>query len=71
MDGLAARFLFPTIGEVNVSGSLQVRPVPAFALKVDSRLSLGPLYSLTAQAGSAQANRMSLDGHPWGGDPGA
>ena len=62
VEGLAARFLFPTIGEVNISGSLHARPAPAFALKIDSRLSLGPLYSLTGQAGSAQANRLSLEG---------
>jgi hypothetical protein len=62
LEGFAARFLFPTIGEINVSGSLHTRPSAAFALKIDSRLSLGPLYSLTGQAGSAQASRMSLDG---------
>jgi len=62
VESLAARFLFPTIGEVNVAGSLQARPAPAFALKVDSRLSLGPLYSLTSQAGSAQSGRMKLEG---------
>jgi hypothetical protein len=62
VEGLTARFLFPTIGEVNVSGSLHVRPAPAYDLKADARLSLGPLYSLTAEAGSAQANRMSLEG---------
>ena len=62
VEGLVARFLFPTIGEIDVAGSLQARPAPAFDLKVDSRLSLGPLYSLTAQAASAQAGRMSLGG---------
>jgi hypothetical protein len=62
VEGLAARFLFPTIGEVGVSGSLQSRPAPAFDLKADARLSLGPLYSLTSQAGGAQPNRMSLEG---------
>ena len=62
VDGLEARFLFPTIGQIDVSGSLKSRPSPAFALKIDSRLSLGPLYSLTAQAESAQASRMSVEG---------
>ncbi len=62
VEGLAARFLFPTIGEINVAGSLQARPAPKFDLKVDSRLSLGPLYSLTSQAGSPQSGRMRLEG---------
>ncbi len=62
VDGLEARFLFPTIGQIDVSGSLHARPSPAFTLKIDSRLSLGPLYSLTGQAGSAQASRMSVGG---------
>lgn len=62
VEGLTAGFLFPTIGEVNVSGSLYARPAPAFTLKIDSRMSLGPLYSLIGQAGSAQENRMTLKG---------
>jgi hypothetical protein len=62
VEDLAVRFLFPTIGEIGVFGSFLAGPVPAFALKLESKLSLGPLYSLAAQAGSAQANRMSLKG---------
>jgi hypothetical protein len=62
VEGLAVRFLFPTIGEVSVSGSLHARPAAAFVLKADARLSLGPLYSLTAQAGTTQPDRMSLEG---------
>ncbi len=62
VEELAARFLFPTIGQVDVSGSFRAAPSPAFALKIESRLDLAPLYSLTAQAGSSQAKRMSLEG---------
>ena len=62
VDGLTARFLFPTIGEVNVAGSVTTRPAPSFDLRTDARLSLGPLYSLYTQAGVAQENRMSLEG---------
>jgi len=62
MDGLAARFLFPTIGEVNLTGSVKTRPSPAFELRSDVRLSLGPLYSLYTQAGVSQENRMILEG---------
>ncbi len=62
LDGLAARFFFPTIGEVNVAGSISLRPAPSFDLRTDARLSLGPLYSLYTQAGVAQENRMSVEG---------
>jgi len=62
VDGLAARFLFPTIGEVNLAGSVATRPSPSFDLRTDARLSLGPLYSLYTQAGVAQENRMSVEG---------
>jgi hypothetical protein len=62
VDGLAARFLLPTIGEVNFAGSVKTMPLPAFDLRSDARLSLGPLYSLYTQAGVAQENRMSLEG---------
>ena len=62
VDGLAARFFFPTIGEVNLTGSVRMRPSPAFDFRSEARLSLGPLYSLYAQAGVAQENRMSLEG---------
>jgi len=62
VDGLTASFLSPTIGEVNVAGSVKTRPAPSFDLRTDARLSLGPLYSLYTQAGVAQENRMSLEG---------
>jgi hypothetical protein len=62
VEGLAARFLLPTIGEVNVAGSVMTKPALAFDLRSDARLSLGPLYSLYTQAGVAQENRMSLEG---------
>jgi len=62
VDGLAARFFFPTIGEVNLAGAVNTWPSPSFDLRTDARLSLGPLYSLYTQAGVAQENRMSLEG---------
>ena len=62
VDGLTARFLFPTIGEVNLAGSVTTRPSPSFDLRTDARLSLGPLYSLYPQAGVAEENRMSVEG---------
>lgn len=62
VDGLAARFYFPTIGEIDVTGSAKTRPAPSFDLRTEARLSLGPLYSLYTQAGVAAENRMSLEG---------
>jgi hypothetical protein len=62
VDGLAARIFFPTIGEVNLAGSVMIKPSPSFDLRTDARLSLGPLYSLYTQAGVAQENRMSFEG---------
>ena len=61
-DGLTARFLLPTIGEINLAGSAGTRPSPSFNLRTDARLSLGPLYSLYTQAGVAQEIRMVVEG---------
>ncbi|HUT08129.1 MAG TPA: hypothetical protein VMY15_04730, partial [Candidatus Latescibacteria bacterium] len=62
VDGLTARFLLPTIGEVNVAGSVTTRSAPSFDLRTDARLSLGPLYSLYSQAGASEETRMKLEG---------
>ena len=62
VDGLAARFLLPTIGEVDVTGSVQILPSPSFDLRTEARLSLGPLYSLYSQAGVSDEARMRLEG---------
>ena len=62
MDVLAARFVFPTIGEVNLSGIVKIRPSTSFDLSSEARLSLGPLYSLYAQTGVSEENRMTLEG---------
>jgi hypothetical protein len=62
VDGFTARFLFPTLGEVNLAGSVMTQPSLSFDLRTDARLNLGPLYSLYTQAGVAQENRMSVEG---------
>ncbi len=62
VDSLTARFLFPTIGEVNVAGSVMTRPAPSFDLRTEARLSLGPLYPLYTQAGASEETRMNLEG---------
>jgi len=62
IEDLAARFLLPTIGQIDVTGSVQTRPAPSFTLKTEAHLSLGPLYSLYSQAGVSEEARMKLEG---------
>ncbi len=62
VDGLAARFLLPTIGEVNVAGSVTTRPAPSFDLRMGARLSLGPLYPIFTQTGASEEARTILEG---------
>lgn len=62
MDGLTARFDLPTIGEVGLTGWAATQPSPAFELRSDARLSLGPLYSLYTQASIADRQRLNLEG---------
>jgi hypothetical protein len=62
VEGLTARFLFPTIGEIGLNGSVRTRPLPSFDLSSDARLSLGPLYSLYTQAGASEETRMNIEG---------
>lgn len=62
VDGLEARFVLPTIGEVDVTGSAKIHPAPSFDLRTEARLSLGPLYSLYSQAGVSEEARMRLEG---------
>jgi hypothetical protein len=62
LDGLAVRFILPTIGEAGLAGSVAIRPLLSFELRSDARLSLGPLYSLYAQAGVSAGQRMALEG---------
>ncbi len=52
----------PTIGEVSLTGSAQTLPSLSFDLNSDARLSLGPLYSLSTQAGASDQNRMTIEG---------
>jgi len=62
VDGLAARLITPTIGELSVTGSAKTGPVPSFDLRTEARLNLGPLYSLHSQAGLPEEDRMKLEG---------
>jgi hypothetical protein len=62
IEGLEARFLLPTIGEVNLSGSFNTRPTLSFDLRSDASLSLGPLYSLYTEAEGSNENRMTVGG---------
>jgi len=62
VDGLAVRFLLPTIGQVDFTGSVKTLPQASFDLRTEARLSLGPLYSLYTQAGASEETRMNLEG---------
>ncbi len=62
VDDLDGRILFPTIGELAVSGSAGAAPAPSFDLRCDARLKLAPFYSLYTQAGVAEESRMRLEG---------
>jgi hypothetical protein len=62
IDGLTARVLLPEVGSVDISGSARLGPPTAFDVTAESRLSLGPLYSLYTQAGVAEAARMKIEG---------
>ena len=62
VDGLNARFLFPTIGEVGLTGAARTRPLTSFDLRSEAKLSLGPLYSLYSLAGASEGTRMNLEG---------
>ncbi|MGB8960245.1 MAG: hypothetical protein WCC00_14650 [Candidatus Aminicenantales bacterium] len=62
IDGLAARILLAEVGSINITGTARLAPLPAFDLATESRLSLGPLYSLYGQAGASEEARMKLEG---------
>jgi len=62
IDGLAARVLLPTIGEIDVTGAAKLAPAPSFDLGAEARLGLGPLYSLFSQTGVSEEARTKLEG---------
>ncbi|HSA94434.1 MAG TPA: DUF748 domain-containing protein, partial [Acidobacteriota bacterium] len=62
VDGLAARALLPEIGTIDATGTARLLQSPTFDLGLVADLTLGPLYSLTAQPGAAAASRMKLEG---------
>jgi hypothetical protein len=62
IDGLAARVVLPEVGSIDITGTAKLVPLPAFDLATESRLSLGPLYSLYSQAGVSEEAQMKLAG---------
>jgi hypothetical protein len=62
VDGLAARAFLPGIGTIDAAGTARLAPAAAFDLGAKADLSLGPLYSLYAQAGVSEERRMRLEG---------
>ncbi|MBM3306600.1 MAG: hypothetical protein FJY79_11775, partial [Candidatus Aminicenantes bacterium] len=61
LEDLAARVLFPTIGQVDVTGTARAAG-PSFDLRGDASLALAPFYSLYTQAGVTEESRMRLEG---------
>ncbi len=62
LDGLAARIFLPQVGSIDIAGSAKLGAAPSFDLTTGASLSLGPLYSLYAQAGVSQEARTQLEG---------
>ena len=62
LDGLAARATLPGIGTVDAKGEAGLGPSASFDLRVETDLSLGPLYSLYTEAGVSEESRMKLEG---------
>ncbi|RPJ00600.1 MAG: hypothetical protein EHM31_07745, partial [Candidatus Aminicenantes bacterium] len=62
LDGLSARVLLPEIGSVDITGSAKLGPAPSFDLATETRLSLGPLYSLYTQTGVSEESRTLIEG---------
>ena len=62
IDGLTVQAVLPGIGTVDAAGSVGTTPAPPFDLRVEADLSLGPLYSLYAQAGVSEESRMKIEG---------
>ena len=62
LDGLTARILVPEVGSIDIAGAAALGTSPGFDLTAESRLSLGPLYSLYTQAGVSEETRMKLEG---------
>jgi hypothetical protein len=62
IDGLTARIVFPTLGELHSSGSVRLGTSSSFRLQAGARLSLDPLYALYSQAGANPEKRMRVSG---------
>jgi len=62
IDGLTARIVFPTLGELYSSGSVRLGTSSSFRLQAGARLSLDPLYALYSQAGANPERRMRVSG---------
>jgi hypothetical protein len=62
VDGLTARVVLPTLGEIHADGEARLETPSSFQLRAGARLSLGPLYALYSQAGVSPENRLRLSG---------
>jgi hypothetical protein len=61
-EGLSARVLFPTIGELNVRGVGRLRSTAALELNSDFSLAVAPLLSLYSQAGAEKGSELKISG---------
>lgn len=62
VDDISVRVRVPTIGSIDVFGSVRLRPSPELALEAGALLHLGPLRALVVPEGTASSERIKLDG---------
>jgi hypothetical protein len=62
IDGLTARIVFSTLGELHAGGSVRLGTSSSLRLQAGARLSLDPLYALYSQAGANPEKRMRVSG---------
>jgi hypothetical protein len=62
VDDLTAQIVFPTLGEVQTSGSVGLRSPLSFKLQMAARLDLNPLYSLYSQARALAEGGLRVNG---------
>ena len=62
VDGLTARIVFPTLGELHAGGSVRLGTSSSFRLQAGARLSLEPLNALYSQAGASPESQIHISG---------
>jgi hypothetical protein len=62
LDAMTGWVVFPTLGEIQVRGSVLFEPPLSFNLQTNSSLSLESFYSLYFQAGAPEESRLNVKG---------